>query len=113
MLWIRQRPDPHGGHHAAAPRCDGRRERKPGAALPRPARGPGPSEHRSARSARGAHGAPEALVQLLSDRAQGGARERVLGLNLEGALELLRGLAEEALRPVDLPQVAVRVVAWI
>src|SRR5437667_10104627 len=49
-------------------------------------------------------------VDLLANRFHRRLGERILGLDLEGALELLERLGEHALRPVDLPEVAVRVV---
>jgi len=52
-------------------------------------------------------------IQLLRDRSEGSARERVFRLDLERAHELLLRLPEEALRPVDVSEVAVRVVAWL
>src|SRR5437016_7824782 len=53
------------------------------------------------------------LVQLLADCRQRRARVRIPRLDRERALELARRLREQPLRPVDLPQVAVRVVAWL
>src|SRR5437773_10258141 len=54
-----------------------------------------------------------ALVQLLPDRGQRRPCELVVGGELEGTLELLPRLGKEPLRPVDLPEVAVRVVPGV
>src|SRR5436309_4367695 len=53
------------------------------------------------------------LVQLLPDRGQRRPCELVVGGELERTLELFPRLGEEPLRPVDLPEIAVRVVPRI
>src|SRR5262245_44233758 len=49
-------------------------------------------------------------VELLLDRGEGGAGERVVGRQLERTAELVAGARQMALRPVDLPEVTVRIV---
>src|SRR5207244_465612 len=98
-----------------------------GAAPPRPSRAPraargvrarrpsAPERERRAAPAAAPRRdrAPPPSIQLLADRRQRRARVRIPRLDRERALELARRLREQPLRPVDLPQVAVRVVAWL
>src|SRR5439155_632076 len=95
-----------------------------GAAPPRPSRAPraacsvrarrasAPERERRGRPRRRTPLRPRPpSVQLLADRRQRRARVRIPRLDRERVLELVRRLREQPLRPVDLPQIAVRVVA--